>query len=133
MSELLPDEHIAEFASSGPKSHGYLQSGGKCCLKVKSIALNATNREKMNFEALRDLMLYCGINPDSDKPKKIMIELCSIIRNKQEWATETGPLGKMQKVVYDKRVLSKKIKSLPYVFYYEHVLESPLFCCTDRA
>lgn len=43
IGNLLPDEHIMEFASSGPKSYGYLQYGGKC-LKVKGIALNATEK-----------------------------------------------------------------------------------------
>lgn len=43
--DLLPDEHILVFVSSGPKFYGYLQSGGKGCLKVKGIDLSATKRK----------------------------------------------------------------------------------------
>lgn len=43
-ADLPPDEHIMEVVFSGPKPYGYLQSGGKCCLKVKGITLNATEK-----------------------------------------------------------------------------------------
>ena len=70
ITELPPDEHIMDFVSSGPISYNYLQSGGKCCVKVKGITLNAINREKINFEVLNDLVLDYGMKPDSDIPKK---------------------------------------------------------------
>lgn len=61
-------------------------------LKVKGITLNTTNRGKINFEALRDLVLDYGINPDSDDPKKTVIQQCSITRNKQKWVIENKAL-----------------------------------------
>ena len=43
----------------------------------------------------------CSINPYSDGPKKVIVP-CSIVRNKQKWATETRSLQKTQKVVYNR-------------------------------
>lgn len=40
MGELPPDENITEPLSLGHKAYGYLQSGGRCCLKVNDITLN---------------------------------------------------------------------------------------------
>ena len=71
-----------EFVSSGAKSYSFLQSRKKCNLEVNGITLNATNRGKINFEALRDLVLDYSVNLGSDKPKEIVIEQCCITRNK---------------------------------------------------
>jgi len=90
---LSPDEHIMEFVSLGPKSYGYLQSGGKC-LEFKCTALNATNRENTNFDALR-VLCWTVSNPAGDELMKSMIEQCSIIRIEKKWATETRTLQKM--------------------------------------
>lgn len=84
LGKLISELQLDEFVTSGPKSYGYLKSGEKCCLKVKGIALNATKREKIHFQSLRDLVLDYGINPDTDDPKKIVTKQCSIIRNMQK-------------------------------------------------
>lgn len=69
MNELPLDEHISEFASSGPKSYGYLQSRGKHCVKVKCISFYKKKREKSTFEALRALRyLMLNINVNSCPP-----------------------------------------------------------------
>nr|XP_042696319.1 DNA polymerase-like [Chrysemys picta bellii] len=68
-SEILPDQHITQFVSAGPKTYGYKLSGGKACMKVKGITLNVANCEKINFDSLKDLVLdYCkGLQENTSK------------------------------------------------------------------
>ena len=47
-------------------------------------------------------MLFYGVNPDGDILKNVMVEQCSIFRNKKR-GMETRSLVKIQKVVCDKR------------------------------
>ena len=115
-SEIPPDEHITEFVSAGPKTYRYKLFGGKVCWKVKGITLNVANSEKVNFETLRDLVLDHGANPAVDTPKTIVIQQRSIVRNKSKWTIETKTLRKMQRVSYDKRVLTENFNSLPCGF-----------------
>lgn len=47
---------------------------GELLLEIKGITLNSSNREKINFEMWRILMLVYVINPDSVTLKKVITE-----------------------------------------------------------
>ena len=48
---------IVEFASGGPNNYGYVTRGGKFECKVRGFLLNYTNKQKLNYQSLRNNIL----------------------------------------------------------------------------
>ncbi|XP_042324842.1 uncharacterized protein LOC121931305 [Sceloporus undulatus] len=113
-SEIPANQYITEFVSSGPKSYGYKLSDGQVCMKVKGITLNVSNSEKINFDTFKDLVLdYCPYN-DHQNPKNILVKQDRIVSTKGTLLIQIKSFQRTLRVTYDKRVLCKDFKSLPY-------------------
>ncbi|XP_040190087.1 uncharacterized protein LOC120921636 [Rana temporaria] len=113
-SEVPDGTHITEFVSAGPKSYGYKLNTGETVLKVKGITLNVANRQVINFESLKDLVLDYSENSDPQTQRSIGVEQSSIVRDRKSWQIETRVQRKTQRCVYTKRQLAPDFTTLPY-------------------
>lgn len=113
-SEVPDGTHITEFVSAGPKTYGYKLNTGETVLKVKGITLNVANRQVINFESLKDLVLDYPQNSDLQTQRSIGVEQSGIVRNRNCWQIETRVLRKTQRCVYTKRQLALDFTSLPF-------------------
>lgn len=86
-------------------------------------ALQDGCEKSISIEALRGLMLFYGVNPDGDILKKVMVEQCSIFRNKKR-GMEMGSLVKIQKVLCDKRYWLKVLTVSMTVLCHRCALEA---------
>lgn len=89
----------------------------------------------INFELLRDPVLDYGIISDSNTPQNIMVEQCSVVRNKKCVIENKAP-SEDAEMLYDRRVLNKNFNGLSYSFQ-SLVIWSPsgtsFFCYSDEA
>ena len=104
-NELEADEYIVQFVSGGPKNYGYLTNKGNQVCKVKGFSLNYRNSEKINFGAMKDIV----VNRPEDK---IITEpyqetngslKCSIDKNQKDY-----------RMVYTKRRRVESFDTVPY-------------------
>ncbi|XP_019340259.2 uncharacterized protein LOC106737847 isoform X1 [Alligator mississippiensis] len=89
-SRIPANEHITEFVSAGTKTYAYKLSGGKACLKVKGITLDAAKCGKVSFETLRDLILDAIVTPGRDTPKTIPTRQRSVLGPREVDNTNQG-------------------------------------------
>ncbi|KYO41908.1 zinc finger protein 446-like [Alligator mississippiensis] len=89
-SRIPANEHITEFVSAGTKTYAYKLSGGKACLKVKGITLDAAKCGKVSFETLRDLILDAIVTPGGDTPKTIPTRQRSVLGPREVDNTNQG-------------------------------------------
>ena len=64
LTDELDGDYITEFMSGGPKNYAYVTNNDKRVMKVRGITLNYATLQKLNFEAMRnliDLYVDCGI------------------------------------------------------------------------
>ena len=54
-SELPPDTHIVELATTGPKSYSYVTNTGHTECKIKGFSLNYANSLKIDFNVINNL------------------------------------------------------------------------------
>ena len=101
--------HITEFISAGPKNYAYQLDNGKTSCTVKGFTLNHLSSLSINFEAIKDIVL-------NERDKKIKVDQLKFTRNKIDWSIKTDVISKMYGFVYEKRVLSDDLSTLPYGF-----------------
>jgi hypothetical protein len=89
---------ITEFASTGPKSYGYLTNGKVKECKMKGITLNWANSKEVNFKALKLLI-------DGDKNELITKQNLRFVKNK-ETGIKTVKMTKQVKFTLDKRAIN---------------------------
>ena len=107
-NELEADEHIVQFVSGGPKNYGYLTNKGNQVCKVKGFSLNYRNSEKINFGAMKDIV----VNRPEDK---IITEpYQAIARNKRKFEVFNRQESKDYRMVYTKRRRVESFDTVPY-------------------
>ena len=90
--------YIEEFTSTGPKSYSYKTNNGYCCMKCKGITLNYTNKQKIDFDTMKSMVLQTG-------PKEIEFNNPhKIVRNKLKTTLEVKSESKSFRVAFDKRI-----------------------------
>ncbi|CAF0975526.1 unnamed protein product [Brachionus calyciflorus] len=99
--------HIVEFISAGPKNYAYKMDNGKTSCTVKGITLNHISSLVVNFDSIRDIVLY-------DREKRLQVEQLKFSRDKTNWFIKTDIVSKMYGFVYDKRILLDSFYTLPY-------------------
>ena len=60
LTDELGGKHITVFASGRPKNYGYKTNGGKTKVKVRSITLDCTAQQKLNFQSMCELVSLCA-------------------------------------------------------------------------
>lgn len=109
-NELDEGDYIKSFVSGGPKNYAYLTNKGKLSCTVKGFKLDTkTNREKINFEIIKEIVL-------NDRSRKIKLQQMLFKRNKKNWSVECEQKEKFYGVVYDKRILLNNLSTLPFGF-----------------
>ena len=116
--ELGKGVYIIYWVLTGPKSYGYRtglmdsDKPGKVVVKIKGFTLNYENSQKLNIEAMEDILLA--------NTQKISIDFKSIVRDPKTKKVLTKPTSKNFSYDYDKRVVNivndNLIDTLPYGF-----------------
>ena len=110
--ELDAGDYITSFVSGGPKNYAYRKKRGKAETKIRGITLDYMTSEKLNYDAIRDLVhLYV----DCDTEEKVTSDIpFKITRDKKEKNIVTKRMKKDYRVVYNKRVITENYQTLPY-------------------
>jgi len=112
MSET-PGTYITKFVSGGPKNYAYTlkdarPNGKQTVVKVKGINLHTRNKELINFESMKDLVL--GITTEPIKT----IEKNAICRDIKKTKLFYRRLEKLYSFKFTKRVIKENFVSYPY-------------------
>jgi hypothetical protein len=99
-NEIDPSEgnHIVEFVSAGPKNYPYKLDTGITHSKVKDFSLNFAASKKIEFNRIKQIV--CKMREDN-----ITIDQSAIVRNKRNWTLKTKTTAKINRMVYDKRII----------------------------
>jgi hypothetical protein len=114
--ELKQGEYISEFVSAGPKNYAYkiceYDSGQvQTVCKVRGITLNYNASRLVNFEVIRDMILYGG--PDDT----VTVHTDKKIKRKKRGvgvAIVTEPEDKIYRVCFQKRRRLNDNTSVPF-------------------
>ena len=112
LTDELDGDYITEFMAGGPKNYAYVTNNDKRVMKVRGITLNYATLQKLNFEAMRDLIdLYvdCGI-----QDKVTVDNPFQITRDKKNKKIITKGTKKDYQIVYNKRVVKENYGTVPY-------------------
>ena len=112
LTDELDGDYIAEFMSGGPKNYAYETNNDKRVMKVRGITLNYATLQKLNFEAMRnliDLYVDCGI-----QDKVTVDNPFQITRDKKNKKIITKGMSKDYQIVYNKRVVKENYGTVPY-------------------
>ena len=112
LTDELDGDYITEFMSGGPKNYAYVTNNDKRVMKIRGITLNYATLQKLNFEAMRDLIdLYvvCGI-----QDKVTVDNPFQITRDKKNKKIITKGTKKDYQIVYNKRVVKENYGTVPY-------------------
>ena len=107
-SEISPEQgHILEFVSGGPKNYAYKTLQGETC-KVKGFTLNFTNSNKVNFDAIKEMVTK---HPDTFKTLTNPSKICRLPHERKLYSREEK---KKYHIRYDKRVILENFDTVPY-------------------
>ena len=108
LTDELDGDHITEFVSGGPKNYAFITSSGNTTCKVKGFTLNYINSQVMNFDVMRDLVLYRPTD------KVSMPKASEIRRNKWKRTLDNRESSKDYQLVYTKRRRLANLDTEPY-------------------
>ena len=104
-NELDDGDYIVEFVAAGPKNYGYKTKNGKIECKVRGFRLNSEGKTQLNFDVMRQNVLY-EIQQPQDKPRETqVIKTHQIVRDAKNYNIYTYPEYKCYKLVFNKRVV----------------------------
>ena len=112
LTDELDGDYITEFMSGGPKNYAYVTNNDKRVMKVRGITLNYATLQKLNFEAMRnliDLYVDCSI-----QDKVTVDNPFQITRDKKNKKIITKGTKKDYQIVYNKRVVKENYGTVPY-------------------
>lgn len=110
-----PDSYITEFVSGGPKNYTYKIHSTKdnknyFVTKVKGFTLSSATSSKLNFHSLRKVVRHF-VKLEANDSKTIYFQQIRRLPNHKIVTTDTS---KNYRVVYNKRVLKRNYKTVPY-------------------
>jgi hypothetical protein len=100
-NELDPDDYITKFIASAPKSYGYITKLGKTNMKVKGFTLSFRNKNILNFEKMKDMIIKYVDNFDPTDKAELTDDF-NIQRTKKR-KLQSRVLRKDFSINYDKR------------------------------
>ena len=106
-NELKPDTHICQFVCTAPKSYAFRTSDGTECVKFKGISLNAKNKKRVNFQAVKDLVF-------GTKEKIVLEPQTHFVRSKFHGVITNAPLVKTASKTYNKRKVLPNFDTVPF-------------------
>ena len=113
-NELKPNTFIKEFVCSAPKSYSFITNTGKESTKFKGVTLNGLNSVKVNFKAVKELILG-NIDEITLHPQT------QFKRDKFQGVVTNAPLVKKLVPTYNKRRILQNFDTVPFG-YIEPVL-----------
>lgn len=106
-NELPPDRYIEMFIGGGAKNYSFrLDNGDESC-RIRGFTLNYKNSKVINFDAIKDMVLYGKEGATLVNPHKITRD---IRKRKVYNRVET----KKYSLVYTKRVVLPDLTTIPY-------------------
>ena len=108
LTDELDGEHIVHFISGGPKNYAYITNSGKETCKVRGFTLNHMNAERINFDAMKDLVTSRSGDKISLQPQ------VKITRDKKRRLIINQDQKKDYRMVYTKRQILPSLDTLPY-------------------
>jgi hypothetical protein len=121
-SELAPGSHIVEFASSGPKSYGYITNTGETACKIKGFSLNYTNSLKIDFSVIKDMVVNQQIQGNPDLKTVTTVNERQITRNKFKNIIYNTKGVKKYRACYTKRIIRPDLTTVPYGYDFSRVV-----------
>ncbi|CAC5379378.1 unnamed protein product [Mytilus coruscus] len=112
LTDETPNNTIECFITGGPKNYGFKlkkpdTDGNLTCCKIRGITLNYKNSLELNIETMKDVV--------EGKTKKISVtDDNKICREVKTTNIITRAEDKTYKIVFDKRVLKKDFRTIPY-------------------
>ena len=106
-NELAPGKHITRFSAIAPKSYAYRCNDETEICKFKGITLNFLNSQRINFQAVTDL-LYGEVESISLQPQT------QFARQKYEGVIFNVDLVKSVKPTFNKRRILPNFDTLPF-------------------
>lgn len=99
--------YITEIICPGPKNYAYKTASGKTKCVVKGFTLNHSSSKTLNFEVIRDMLLY-------NTHEIVEVEQFNISRSNKQLRSEI--IKKKYGIKYDKRIISDdgSWKTYPY-------------------
>ena len=107
LTDELDGHHIVEFVSGGPKNYAYRLDNGKETCKVRGFTLNFTNSQKVNFDAVAELV------DDPSQTITVTNPRC-ITRHNRKRKIFNIVENKKYGLVYTKRVILPSKDTIPY-------------------
>ena len=98
---------IIEFVSCGAKNYALFYDDGTSECIVKGFQQSLLTSERLNFESIKEILLY-------DQAKTIRVPQSKIKITRKDWCLSTVEMEKEYHMVYDKRVLGKDFHTYPY-------------------
>lgn len=106
-NELKPNTYIQEFVCTAPKSYAFRTSDGVECVKFKGISLNEKNKQRINFQGVKDLVF--GIKQKICTEPEIQFK-----RSKFEGIITNATLVKTASNTYNKRRVLQNFDTVPF-------------------
>ena len=124
--EIGEGDYIVEFASGGPKNHGYMTKKGKQECKVCGISLNSEGSKQLNYKVLCQNVLDEIQEPlETGARQTNVVKSHHIVRHAKDYALETVPQTKKYQLVFNKRVIDPcNFMTCPYG--YERCIENDI-------
>ena len=101
------NRRIIEFVSCGAKNYALFYDDGTFECVVKGIQQSCLTSERLNFETIKEVLLY-------DQTRTIHVPQSKIRIKRKGWRLETVEMEKEYHMVYDKRVLGIDFYTYPY-------------------
>lgn len=106
--ELKQGNHITTFVSGGPKNYAYRENDGSLTCKVRGFTLNHTNKEYVNFETMKNMVLQ------QSAAKITLPARNKICRDKYQCKVYNRKEDRKYGLVYTKRRIVENFNTLPY-------------------
>jgi len=102
------DQYITTFVSGGPKNYAYQLNDGTTHCKVRGITLNYRNSLTVNFNLMTEMVRSGTQNAVS------VTNPCKIVRDVKTRNIISREESKDYRIVYNKRVITEDLNTIPY-------------------
>ena len=97
------DIYISEYCGIAPKAYGIKLNNNETIVKIKGTTLNLGNTEKLNFDILKNFVMYIYENGAVPADSIKIDHVLNFVRNKTKSTIINRPMVKKLSFLYDKR------------------------------
>ena len=109
----LTGHWIVDFISCGPKNYAFKTNTGEVVCKVRGFSLNYNASQTINLKSMKDSLI--AWKNKAEGPDLVTVK-SMILRKKLTAVIYTSIMPKKYSVVYNKRVVTEDLKTIPYGF-----------------